>query len=107
MINLAMLLLVGCLKTTIPAHATVASKAGFSWSCQHDGHWNWAWIKIRSQDCEMTSASAFIYKLNGHRPHYHLHKKENCDWEIRLLLKSTSCNDIKSISLVQTYKEKK
>ena len=112
MINLAFIACFGCFGSKdirIPAYTTVADKAGFSWSCQHEQTFDWSWIKVKSHDCDMTKAFVFVYKLNGESPHFHLHKKEirGCDWEGRLLMQETSCNDIKSISLVQQYSEAK
>jgi len=51
----------------------------------------------------MTEGSIYVTKVDGTHLHYELNKTEDCEWKIMLMLKETTCNDIKDISIVQEY----
>ena len=60
-------------------------------------------IRINTYDCKMTEGSIYVTKVDGTHLHYELNKTEDCEWKIMLMLKETTCNDIKDISIVQEY----
>ena len=112
MINLAFLACTACFtpkqsNQIIPTELVQSSKD--DWSCKE-----FAWapeadtesiIKINTYDCEMTKASVYVTKSNGKHLHYQLSKVKGCEWKIMLMLKNTTCKDVKGISIVQEYSE--
>ena len=110
MINLAFLACIGCATTSQPiqlAQSDLVGVASKDWTCNE---FSWtpdskkeSLIKINTYDCKMTEGSVYVTKNDGSHLHYQLSKVDGCEWKIMLILKGTTCEEVKNISIVQKY----
>jgi hypothetical protein len=77
------------------------------WSCMDMPWSSESMVRVETNDCKMTRGVVYVTKNNGSHLHYQLKKINECNWKTSNLLNSTTCKDIKNVTIVQDYTEEK
>ena len=108
MTNLTFLACIACFSPDKINHfdsEVFLSKPTHNWTCNefswdHDSP-SQTVVKVNAFNCNASRGSVSVIKTDGGHSHHLLSETNECEWKTMLILKNTSCKQIKQISINQ------
>lgn len=78
-------------------------KPSFIWECNYEETLDLSIVTIKEYDCSIIDGSVNVEMNQNQTKHYHFEKTRGCEFPILFISKSTKCEEIKSISLLNKH----